>query len=208
MTHFSSLLFILIFFFSANVQGNALDKLTEQLKKYESLSGRFQQTLVDDQGLLIQESSGDFTLKKPGYFRWNTVNPFPQLLISNLETIWLYDPDLEQVTIRRYENMVDQTPNLLLSGDSGRIAENYQVEFADGSSETDLHFMLTPKFDGSSFTQLQLVFQEDTLSAMILTDSLQQTTTFRFFEITLNPPVNMDEFEFTPPQGVDVLIDN
>ncbi|MFT6791973.1 MAG: outer membrane lipoprotein carrier protein [Cellvibrionaceae bacterium] len=191
----------------AHAQNDAFGALDDQLKRYESLSGQFQQTLVDHQGLLIQESSGEFMLKRPGYFRWDTRDPFPQLLISNLKTIWLYDPDLEQVTVRSYQNMLDQTPSLLLGGKADAIAEKYQVVFSEQSSEQSLHFILTPKFDDSTFTQLQLIFHEGLLAVMILRDSLDQTTTFRFSELTRDPPIDSDVFEFTPPEGVDVLVD-
>ena len=202
------LLLSLLWFFSVNALGDASSVLNHQLQQYQGLSGRFQQTLVDDQGSIIQESSGEFVLKRPGYLRWRTEDPFPQLLVSNLENIWLYDPDLEQVTIRSYQKTADQTPSLLLSGNTEKIVEKYQIEFANQSSEQSPQFILTPKFKGSSFSQLQLIFSEGLLSEMILLDSLGQTTTFRFFELTVNPPIEIEQFTFEPPAGVDVLVDD
>ena len=173
------------------------------LKNYQSLSGQFEQTLVDSNQELIQSSSGNFLLKKPGYFRWDTREPFPQLLVSDLETIWFYDPDLEQVTVRSYHNHVDQTPSLLLSGDADKISQNYVVTKLSEES-----FSLLPKSEMPSFTELQLLFKDQQLASMVLKDSLDQTTTFIFTEVKVNPDVVASDFQFTPPNGVDILFDD
>ena len=198
--------FILISVFCQKTFADALDSLNKLLNQYETLSGEFEQTLVDDQGQLIQDSQGQFLLKRPGYFRWDTQSPFPQLLVSNLETIWLYDPDLEQVTVRPYANNIDQTPSLLLSGDTEKIAERYQISQEDNLQK----FTLIPKqetigTEAATFTELKLEFEQGKLVAMIMRDTLAQTTTFRFIDVVANPTIEMSQFEFTPPPGVDVL---
>ena len=125
---FTMLTFIFLSTFAVADDAKAL---TKTLKHYQTLSGNFIQTMVDEQGVSLQESSGTFVVKKPGYFYWDTKQPFPQLLVSNLDRIWLYDPDLEQVTIRSYQQSVSDSPALLLSGDAEKITQRYQVSQTD-----------------------------------------------------------------------------
>jgi outer membrane lipoprotein carrier protein len=207
---FLSLLFVVNGFLTSSVfaandgAGSDTAQLTGLLKNYQTLSGNFQQKLVDDKGEIIQESSGDFVVKKPGFFHWQTQEPFPQLLVSNLEKIWLYDPDLEQVTIRAFNDTFDQSPALLLSGDDKKIAKRYQI-----TKKSEAEFLLIPaEGQASSFTELYLVFEKELLTNMILKDSLQQTTTFSFSNLALNKTYSKGFFDFNPPDGVDVLVDD
>ncbi|MGH1438665.1 MAG: outer membrane lipoprotein chaperone LolA [Cellvibrionaceae bacterium] len=180
----------------------ATEELAQILKTYETVQGNFEQTLVDNKGELLQESSGIFTVKSPGYFHWETKQPFPQLLVADLETIWLYDPDLEQVTINAYSSSVDQSPALLLSGNVEQITANYTVKKSELVADA---FVLTPKSSSSNFTELQLFFDDAILASMQLKDSLEQTTTFNFTELNINQSVDDELFKFEPPQGVDIL---
>ena len=183
--------------------GDPLEALSQRFDQFESLSGTFKQTLVDDSNVALQDSEGSFAILKPGYFRWDTQSPFPQLLVSDLETLWLYDPDLEQVTIQPYSTRADQSPALLLSGDKERIGSHYQV--SQGETEDD--FILVPLDKESPFTQIHLLFDQGRLSKMVLNDSLQQVTTFTLDSLQTNQPFEKAFFQFTPPDGVDVLID-
>jgi len=192
-------------FILACANSNALtatEELAEILKTYETVQGNFEQTLVDNKGELLQNSSGVFTVKSPGYFNWETKQPFPQLLVADLKTIWLYDPDLQQVTISPYSSSVDQSPALLLSGNVEKITANYTVKKSEVVADA---FILLPKSSNSNFTELQLIFKNAILVSMLLTDTLEQTTTFTFVELTINRPVDDALFSFEPPQGVDIL---
>ncbi|MGH1485925.1 MAG: outer membrane lipoprotein chaperone LolA [Cellvibrionaceae bacterium] len=192
------------------VSADDAQELSALLKTYKTISGDFKQTLNDDKQELIQESSGHFMIKNPGLFNWETKEPFPQLLVSDLKKIWLYDPDLEQVTIRSYADSVDQTPALLLSGNTQKITENYKISKVLKTAEKDQNFntfLLTPISTGSNFTELQLSFEKGLLVKMLLKDSLQQTTVFMFDSLALNKKIPASAFQFIPPEGVDVLID-
>lgn len=182
----------------------AVDKLSQQFNQYQTLSGDFVQTLVDEKGETLQSSSGEFVIQQPGYFRWDTKAPFPQLLVSNLESIWLYDPDLEQVTVRPYTTRADQAPSLLLSGDSEQIAKYYEVQ---ENAEQQNQFTLSPKDKESPFVAIELTFDQSLLAKMVLKDSLQQVTTFEFSEVRQDQSFPLEQFVFVPPEGTDVLID-
>ncbi len=78
----------------------SVQRLTELLGKAQTIAGRFSQLTLDGSGTQLQETAGEMLLKRPGLFRWHTDEPMEQLLVSNGEKVWLYDPDLEQVTIQ------------------------------------------------------------------------------------------------------------
>jgi outer membrane lipoprotein carrier protein len=178
-----------------------VDVLAEKLVQLSTFSGDFRQTLIDDQGEVLQESTGVFFLERPGYFHWETIAPFPQLLVSNLTNIWLYDPDLEQVTVRPYDESVSQTPALLLSGDVSKMSASYDVV-----QTADHQFSLTPKNQQELFTQLMVEFAESQLVSMSLQDSLGQTTTFTFLNGAYNQAIPSELFQFIPPEGTDVIV--
>lgn len=184
------------------VKANPVQEVSDLLSRYSSFSGVFEQTLISDKGESIQNSSGEFKIQRPGLFRWETFNPFAQLLVSDLETLWLFDPDLEQVTIRPFANQASQSPALLLSGNAEDIAIHYDVAVIDSSK----HFQLTPK-EESTFTKMELVFDQQTLQKIIVMDSLAQTTTFTFSKIKTGQAFSQSTFTFDVPEGVDILID-
>jgi outer membrane lipoprotein carrier protein len=179
------------------------DELAKQLSLLETFSGVFEQTLADDKGVILQESSGDFFLQRPGYFRWETKAPFPQLLVSDLQSIWLYDADLEQVTVREYNDKVAATPAILFSGDVSKINQHYVI-----SKQGEDSYRLTPNNQHELFTQLTVTFVNEQLSEMSLQDSLGQTTLFRFLDGVYNQTISPELFDFTPPEGTDIIVGN
>ena len=197
---------LLIFFLLTAVNqisvANPTQEVSDLLSRYQAFSGIFEQTLIDDKGENLQSSSGEFMIQRPGLFRWETYNPYPQLLVSDLETLWLFDPDLEQVTIRPFSHQASQSPALLLSGNANEIAEHYQVN----RIEKNQRYELLP-FETSTFTKMDLVFAHSALSQIIVLDTLEQTTTFSFSDIKTDRTFLPSLFKFEVPDGVDVLID-
>ena len=197
----------ILYFFVPFTNADPAQQLTALLKPLTSLDGRFQQTLTDDEGDVLQVSSGVFSLKRPGLFRWQTLEPFPQLLVSNQQTIWLYDEDLEQVIVRPYTEAVNNTPALLLTGDIGQLSTYYQIA---RQSDDDTFILSSKNGDSESelFTRIALTFENRQLSKMVLTDSLGQLSIFRFTDLTINPVLAENLFSFEPPPGVDVIVDD
>lgn len=182
---------------------DAAADLRQRLDATTSLQGKFAQTLVDTDGTLLEESSGEFALQRPGRFYWKTVAPYEQLLVSNQELIWLYDPDLEQVTVREYTDDLQQTPAVLLSGD----LEQLQRDFAISRVADEEAFLLIPRNQDGLFQTLSLVFKGEQLTEIRLRDSLGQESRFALKEVVRNRPIDAALFTFTPPEGVDILID-
>lgn len=188
--------------FAEQDQGAA--QLRKHLDAMTTLQGKFSQSLFDAKGEKLEESQGNFALQRPGKFYWKTEAPFPQLLVSNNKTIWLYDPDLETVNERPFTNDLQQTPALLLSEDIDKLRQNFTVTHKAG--DKNIHrFTLVPKVTDGLFQQLILVFAGDDLQEFHIQDSLGQSSQFTLNNVKRNQPLDASLFEFTPPPGVEIL---
>lgn len=181
----------------------SVQRLSELLGKAQTLTGRFTQLSLDSSGARLQESSGEMDLKRPSQFRWHTDKPMEQLLVSNGEKIWLYDPDLEQVTIRKLDKRLTNTPALLLSGSLSNISENFEVSHREVGEVAD--FVLKPKTKDSLFGTLRLSFRDGVINDMQLIDNVGQRTNIKFSGVKLNQPLPANLFVFEIPPGTDVI---
>ena len=181
----------------------SVKRLTELLGQAQTLSGRFSQLTLDGSGTQLQEASGEMALKRPGQFRWHTDAPMEQLLVSNGEKVWLYDPDLEQVTIQKLDQRLTHTPALLLSGDVSTISENFEVSHKEAGDVVD--FTLKPKAKDTLFDNLRLSFRGGVINDMQLIDSVGQRTNILFMGVKMNQPLKADLFTFEIPEGADVI---
>ena len=191
----------------AGVQAHADDAATQRLSamlsKAQTLSARFSQLTLDGSGTRLQETAGNLALKRPGLFRWHTDAPQEQLLISNGEKIWLYDPDLQQVTIQKLDQRLTQTPALLLSGDISKIHESFDITSKDGGNVVD--FILKPKDKDPLFDNLRLSIRNGVVNDMQLIDSVGQRTNILFNGVKANQAVPDSKFKFDIPKGADVI---
>lgn len=185
--------------------GGPADPLRSRLDDIKTLQGDFVQSLLDEDGELIEESSGTFAMQRPGRFRFDTTEPFEQLLVSDGETIWLYEPDLAQVTVREVDDDLQRTPALLISGDLTDLRENFRITRVreDGSERYELQ----PRDAADLFEQLELVFVDDSLVEVAVRDSLGQLTRFELQQTQRNRELDAALFRFEPPDDADVLID-
>lgn len=181
-------------------------QLRAQLDAMNSLQGNFVQTTYDKEGVEQDTSSGEFMLMRPGKFYWKTLDPMPQLLVSNNKTIWLYDPDLETVTVREFTDDLRETPALLLSADAEQLRKQFSVT-RDTSNKTADAFTLTPKVTEGMFQHLTLVFKSGQLNEFSIKDSLGQVTRCVLSNVQRNKPLAEEKFFFQVPEGVEVLRD-
>lgn len=181
----------------------AVQRLTQLLNQAQTITARFSQLTLDGSGTQLQETAGQLALKRPGLFRWHTDAPMEQLLVSNGEQVWLYDPDLEQVTIQALDQRLTHTPALLLSGDVSEIRENFEISYKEGGSVVD--FILKPKSKDSLFDSLRLSFRSGVLNDMQLIDSIGQRTNILFLNVKMNEPLDDRQFSFEIPEGADVI---
>jgi outer membrane lipoprotein carrier protein len=187
---------------STGALADATDDLSQLLQPLGSISGKFQQTLIDERGEVLQKSSGTFSVQRPGKLRWETGEPFPQLLVTNNRKLWLYDPDLEQVTIRPVDNRLKETPALLLGGKVGEIRSSFDVSSKNGS------YQLSPKRADAPFKAMEIRFSDRGLpSGMTVRDGMGQTTKIQFSKVKANPKLSNALFNFKPPAGTDIIRD-
>lgn len=184
-------------------QAASVQRLTGLLQKAETLTGRFSQLSLDGSGTQLQETSGEISLKRPGQFRWHTDEPMEQLLVSNGKKVWLYDPDLEQVTIQTLDQRLTHTPALLLSGDVSAISDNFEVSHQQAGEVVD--FTLKPKAKDTLFDSLRLSFRSGVINDMQMVDGVGQRTNILFQGVELNKPLKADLFTFEIPEGADVI---
>lgn len=181
----------------------AVKRLTELLNQAQTITARFSQLSLDGSGTQLQETAGELALKRPGLFRWHTDEPMEQLLVSDGKQVWLYDPDLEQVTIQSLDQRLTHTPALLLSGDVSQIRENFEITFKEGGNVVD--FILKPKAKDTLFDSLRLSFRNGVLNDMQLIDSIGQRTNILFMSVKMNQPLDDKQFRFEIPEGADVI---
>jgi outer membrane lipoprotein carrier protein len=191
--------------FSASLwAASAAQVLTQQLGKYHSLSADFVQYLLDASGSRLQETTGSMLLSQPNRFYWQTQDPFAQTIVSNGESVWIFDPDLEQVTLQLLDTRTTATPALLLSGDNQAIGEQFNVRMKDNNDGLQ-QFELQPKDPDNLYSSIRLYFLHGDLQQMQIVDSLDQKTAMHFRNLISNPTINAGQFEFLIPDGSDVI---
>ncbi|NLZ79132.1 MAG: outer membrane lipoprotein chaperone LolA [Gammaproteobacteria bacterium] len=186
-------------------QQQAANKLSALLGSTQTITGSFSQLTLDSSGTQLQEAAGEMVLQRPGLFRWHTNPPLEQLLVSNGKKVWLYDPDLMQVTVQKMDQRLTHTPALLLSGDVSKISENFSISYKEGGPVVD--FVLTPTAKDTLFDTLRLSFRDGVINDMQLLDAVGQRTNILFMNVKVNEPVSADQFVFDAPEGVDVIED-
>lgn len=181
----------------------ALNSFLTKLDALNSMKANFVQSTRDNHNQVLQEIKGTLLVAKPGKMRWQTEPPYSQLVVSDNESVWLYDEDLEQVTIREMEQRVQETPALLLSGNKAEIQDNFEIDakHTDGFSR----YTLTPKDNSQLFERIEFQYYTDTLESMRIYDATGQTTEIVFSEIQQNIKLEADTFVFKAPEGVDVI---
>ena len=169
----------------------------------QTMSGRFEQQLVDADNIVVDKSSGTIEIQKPGRFRWTYVEPYEQILVADGLNVWSYDVDLEQVTVKAQAEVLASTPALLLGG-SQDVLDDF--DYIGSFSERDTVWVrLRPKTTDNGFTRVELGFNDGKLSRMIFSDNLGQTTLIALFDLSLNESIDAHRFSFSPPDNVDVV---
>ena len=192
---------------SQGVHAGAIDKLHQFLESTKTLRAGFTQIVVAKNGTRPQQSSGVMIFSRPGKFRWQIEKPYSQLLVSDGEKVWIYDPDLRQVTVKKVGNALGGTPAALLAGESGgksSLEKSFTLREA-GEREGLEWVEAVPKSQESGFEKLRLGFAGSDLKAMELLDNFGQTTSLYFSNLERNPVVAASLLSFKPPAGVDVI---
>jgi outer membrane lipoprotein carrier protein len=169
------------------------------------LKAEFVQTVLDSNGKPVSQSMGTFQFSRPGKFRWTYVKPYEQLIVGDGAKVWVYDRELNQVTVKALGDALGSSPAALLAGsnDLDRAYTFAQMPKKDGLDWVEA----TPTDPDSQFEKMRLGFRKSNLESMQLHDRLGQVTTIKFTRLERNPKFAADLFRFTPPAGADVVGD-
>jgi chaperone LolA len=203
---FKILVLIPFIFFISPLSANAggIDKLKEFIAATHSAQANFTQVVLDQNGKRIQSASGIMQFQRPGKFRWTYQKPYEQLIVGDGIKFWLYDVDLNQVTVKKLDAALGSSPAALLSG-SNEIERGFTLKESGNQEGLDwLH--AAPKAQDSSFEKILLAFNaQSELVVMELNDSFGHKTVLRFSGMKRNPQLSPQLFKFVPPKGADVL---
>lgn len=185
------------------VQAGAIDQLHHFLDATKTFKANFAQQVVARNGRTPQQSSGVVAISRPGKLRWEIQKPYPQLVVGDGEKVWIHDPELQQVTVRKAGRAIGASPAALLAG-RNELEKNFTLHEA-GELDGLLWVEAQPKTGDSGFEKIRLGFAGNDLKAMELFDSFGQTTHIRFSAAERNPNLPAALFKFTPPVGSDVV---
>lgn len=190
--------------FSCLMSGYASD-LTALLQATKSMKAEFVQTILDNNGVAVQKSYGTMALQRPGKFRWQVTKPIPQLIIAKDGKLLIYDPDLEQLTVRQLSQETGEAPALFLSRDDAQVENDFIVKEQHERQGNWRWFQLIPKKSDSMFKSIELGFDNKQLEQIKLADNLGHTTNIEYHKIQTNISIPPTTFEFKPPKNVDVI---
>lgn len=180
-----------------------LDQLKAFVDSTRSARADFSQSVSGKSGRKPQLSSGQMTFARPGKFRWSYDKPFPQLLVGDGRKLWIYDPDLNQVSVKAIGQALGSSPAALLAGDDA-LEKNFHL--AEAGSRDGLDWVeAKPKTADGGFERMRIGFAGKDLRAMEIVDNFGQTTLIRFSAFERNPALSPELFRFVPPKGADVV---
>lgn len=182
-------------------EGKAL--LDTFLSDVRTMSARFEQSLIDADNVVVEESNGVLEIQRPGKFRWVYDQPYEQIMVADGLNVWSYDVDLAQVTVKAQQDVLGGTPALLLGG-TGNVLDDF--EYTESFSDRGTIWVhLRPRSTDNGFTKIELGFDDGNLRRMIFSDNLQQSTLIALFDLRVNQQIPGDHFQFTPPRDVDLV---
>ncbi len=204
MKHILAVLVWILLPFSAHAGG--IDKLKEFIAATRSAQADFTQVVLDRNGKRIQSASGIMQFQRPGKFRWAYQKPYEQIIVGDGAKFWLYDVDLNQVTVKKLDAALGSSPAALLSGNN-EIERGFVLK--ESGSQDGLDWLQAiAKTRDSSFEKILMAFNAQAeLVVMELNDTFGNKTVLRFTAMQRNPKFSAQQFQFTPPKGADVLGD-
>ncbi len=197
------ILIVFLMLASVNAHAAGLERMKNYFQKTQTAEGDFLQKVFDKQGHKTQEVTGHMKLQKPNKFRWDYNAPYVQVIVGDGEKVWLFDPELNQVTVRQFNKTLGSTPAALLAG--GKEMEK-SFDIKNLSRKGDLEWVIaTPKLNETGFERVLLGFKQDALVEMELHDSFGNQTIIQFNQLERNKKIPVEAFKFSPPLNADVL---
>ena len=198
-----AILTLVLFLASAVASAASVDALKNLLNQTTTARGRFAQTVVDKNQKTIQQATGTMEFARPGRFRWEYNKPYEQTIVGDGSRLWVYDKDLNQVTVRKLDRALGASPAALLAG-SNEIEKSYTLKSAGESGGLDW-LEAVPRAQDTAFERIRMGFGKNGLETMELKDQFGQTTVIKFADLERNVKIAPASFTFTPPKGAAVI---
>lgn len=199
----TSVILALAFAGSSVLAADGVAQLRQFVSATHSAEGDFEQTVIARSGRKPQQASGSFAYARPGRFHWEYEQPYRQLLVGDGGSLWTWDPDLNQVTVRAIGDALGATPAAILFG-SGDVEDSFVL--SEGGSDGELAWVeARPRQADSGFESLRIGLKDGRLRSMEMRDNFGQTTLIRFTRLQPNPRLAPDRFHFEVPAGADVI---
>ena len=179
-------------------------RLNRLFSQTHTLRAHFSETVKNANAATVKHSSGTLAISKPGRFRWDYTKPYRQLIVTDGTRLWLYDPGLQQVTVRNESHALAAGPAALLAG-TGKVEDQFIV--SDAGKRAGLRWVrLVPRNAQSDYTEMQVGLDgQGDLRELLLKSKLDQTTRLVFSHVERNVKLDDGLFQFTPPKGADVV---
>ena len=197
------LLFILFCLIPLSASAAATDALKVFLNQTQTVKARFAQMVLDKNLKQLQQAQGVMQFSRPGKFRWDYTKPYEQVIVGDGTRLWIYDKDLNQVTVRKLDVAMGASPDALLSG-SNDLERDYKLTNLGMDKGLDWLEAIHKNRD-TVFERVRMGFGKSGLEAMELRDQFGQVTVITFADVERNPRIAADVFRFTPPKGADVI---
>ncbi len=182
---------------------NAQEQLKSFVSDVRAATGNFSQYTVGPQGQTRPAQSGRFAFERPGRFKWDVLQPYAQLIVSDGKQVFQLDPDLNQVTVRRVDQAIGSSPAAILFG-SGSLEQAFNVSALPDRDE--LAWLRAKPRDGEAgFVHVDLGFRDGLPARIVLLDAFGQTTRVELSGMQRNPGLPSSTFQFVPPAGADVV---
>ncbi len=182
---------------------SAVSDLNHFFHDVHTVSAKFDQVVLDEALNPLQESSGTLWIERPGKFRWDYDLPYKQVIVGDGKKIWIYDKELQQVTVRSMTGGLGNTPAILLAG-KGSLTANFAIRDMGRQGKLDWVQMKPNTRDGG-FDDIRIGFGDGQIRSLVLVDSFGHTTRITLTQVHENSAVDPATFRFRPPKGVDVV---
>ena len=192
-----------LLFASSAANAGARDDLNAFTKGLKGLDGQFSQQVFDARGKQKERASGRVAVSAPRLFRWEYTKPYPQLIVADGKTVWVYEPDLQQAS-KRAQGVEEANSPLAILLDPSKLDRDFVVKEA-GTRDGLEWLQLTPMQAEAGFKTARLGFGKGGLAQMEYVDALGQRTRIAFTGWKRNPAFAKGTFVYVPAKGVDVI---
>ncbi|GJI98380.1 outer-membrane lipoprotein carrier protein [Duganella caerulea] len=191
-------------------QASALEQFKTFVASTKAAKGEFTQKQVKNTNGETPKASntatGTFVFARPGKFIWTYVKPYDQVLQADGDQLFIFDKDLNQVTVKKLGDALGSSPAAILFG-SNDLEKNFTLSEA-GTKDGLEWLKAVPKAKDTSFEQITIGLRNGLPEAMELKDSFGQTSVLSFRKIEKNPALTATSFKFVMPKGADVFNNN